>query len=270
MLSLSGDEKLKAVANGEVKKPKDLPGQTVLGDAWVEVAKGQTGYMRTAAEERAVYWYRQAMAQASESDRPALRRKLEGLPGQVPFMKIAAAAKAGTVDKTRTLGGTAGGAAKGATAFNDLPEEGGLLVGLSVTTKGSGNRASVASVQPIYLTGAGQKQGGTFGRPEGSATSLEAREGYAVGAITGKGGPDRVEGFKVVFMRIKGATLDPTDSYESEWVGKSDAKASSAALAVIAAGSDVLVSGDGKLIVGLHGRTNAGGELEAVGLTKMR
>jgi hypothetical protein len=47
---------------------------------------------------------------------------------------------------------------------------------------------------------------------------LMAKPGYAIGAITAKTGLG-IDGLSVTFMGIRGDELDPTDSYESEWVG---------------------------------------------------
>jgi hypothetical protein len=45
-----------------------------------------------------------------------------------------------------------------------------------------------------------------------------AKPGYAVGQITLRTGLG-MDGLSVTFMKVTDGKLDPTDSYESEWVG---------------------------------------------------
>jgi len=79
-----------------------------------------------------------------------------------------------------------------------------------------------------------------------------AREGYAVGAIDVETG-NLVHAVRVVFMRLKpDGQLDPSDSYKSDWIGAS------------ADGPAKTLGGDGKKVIGVHGRRGA--VLDAVGL----
>ncbi len=78
-----------------------------------------------------------------------------------------------------------------------------------------------------------------------------AKEGYAVGGIIAKSG-NRIDGFRVVFMRLDGDRLDTTDSYESEWFGGRGG------------GGETLLGGTGNLVIGLHGQQGA--DLDGVGL----
>src|SRR5205814_1409307 len=108
----------------------------------------------------------------------------------------------------------------GGEAFEDVPKDLSLLVGLT----GSNwihFGPTIGSVQPIYLTGEGIREGPAFGTTAGRTLwRVAAKEGYAVGGIVAK--PSNVvDGFKVVFMRIDGARLDPKDRYESAWLGGS-------------------------------------------------
>jgi hypothetical protein len=79
-----------------------------------------------------------------------------------------------------------------------------------------------------------------------------AKPGYAVGGLQ-VDTPEFVNAFAVIFMRVKpDGRLDPTDSYISDWVGpKSDMPPQ-------------ILSGQGKRVIGIHGR--AGAILNAVGL----
>ncbi len=149
----------------------------------------------------------------------------------------------------------------GPTTFRDLPRQPAMLVALRVST-GLLNPSvlMVRSIQPKYLTPAGKVNGKAYGRGASAKVQseflaefldLEAKEGYAVGAIVVKAG-DRVDGFRVVFMRIKGDRLDPNDKYESRWVGGRGGRA------------ETLLGGDGKPVIGIHGR--CGDDLDSIGL----
>jgi hypothetical protein len=78
-----------------------------------------------------------------------------------------------------------------------------------------------------------------------------ARPGYAVGGMTARA-TDRLNSFKLIFMRIAGSRLDPADAYESPWVGGQNG------------GPEVRQGGDGRPAVGLHGR--AAWEVDSAGL----
>lgn len=250
MMALSTAPATVKAAAGEADKPTASAPQADLGDAWGEVAKAQAGYMRSAATDRAVYWYRDALSRAPSADRPAIQKRMESLPGQVPFLKFAAAVKDEAVDKTKAVGG------RGSRGLGDVPDEGALLVGLTLTTAPEGKSTIVSSVQPIYLTAAGRKAGDTYGKPEGTPVTLEARDGYAIGTLVGKGF-DRVDGLRVVYMRVKGPTLDPADAYESDWVGGKNNSA------------ETLVGGDGKPVVGVLCRVS-GLQLDGLGLIRVK
>jgi hypothetical protein len=85
--------------------------------------------------------------------------------------------------------------------------------------------------------------------------SVKAKPGYAVGAINVKAGLV-VNGFSVTFMRIRGNTLDPADSYSSAWIGDKTG----------GTGPRVL-GGDGTPIIGIIGRRSAS-DCNGLGLVK--
>jgi serine/threonine protein kinase len=136
----------------------------------------------------------------------------------------------------RTVGGSDGA------PFEVVRAPGHFLVGLAVTfTTHSYGLTVISSVQPLFRSTDGSAWVRSFllGRRNGPEQVVRARDGYAVGGLIGKSG-SRVDGFKVVFMRIKGAVLDPEDAYESEWVGGPG-------------GRPFQLGGDGSPVVGLHG-----------------
>jgi hypothetical protein len=56
-------------------------------------------------------------------------------------------------------------------------------------------------------------------------------------------------------MKVKNGKLDPTDSYESAWIGGADG-----------GGPKTKVGGTGAPVVGLSGRTNTAQHLGSIGL----
>ena len=79
---------------------------------------------------------------------------------------------------------------------------------------------------------------------------VKAKPGYAVGAIYVRGGGG-FDAFKPIFMRVKDKGLDTKDSYEGPQVGGTG-------------GGEGTVGGDGNFIIGLHGKANDQGKIEAL------
>lgn len=134
------------------------------------------------------------------------------------------------------------------TAFRDLAPTGSLLVGFDYGVIRN-NGQKIGSLRPLYLLGNGSKK---LGDPHGDAPAdgrADARPGYAVGAITVRG-DFMLRGFQLTFMRIKGASLDPADSYQSDWIGGK-------------VGATKNFDGAGQPIVGLYGKT--GDNIEELG-----
>lgn len=180
----------------------------------------------------------------------AILKKMDDLPGAVPYNRIANAATTGGVVKTDIIGQLGG------SPFEHVWESGGLLVGFDVSTQGYYDHTVIASVQPIYITPKGEEAGPAFGHVQGDTlVRIRARPNYVVGAITGKGG-NRVDGFKVHFVRLKGGALETADTYESEWIGGPGG------------GPPKALSGEGKMVVGIFGRTGDG--FDCLGLIRMK
>ncbi|HMC88526.1 MAG TPA: hypothetical protein VKI17_03215, partial [Gemmataceae bacterium] len=141
--------------------------------------------------------------------------------------------------------------------FTELPAEGALLVGLDVGLRKVGNDELVFALRPLYRTAQGDTSYQNFGvfqsaaepaaakkrGPRKQATRtvhLQADPGYAVGAITLRTGVN-IRGMSLTFMRVSGRTLDPQQSYTSDWLG--DTKF----------GRQGTVSGNGAPIIGVFG-----------------
>ena len=137
--------------------------------------------------------------------------------------------------RTREAGSRAG------TPFEVVKAPGTFLVGFAATTTRYANRWTVVgSIQPIFQSvNKSPIRSLVFGPRRGTPTVLMARDGYAVGDLFVSTGA-RVNSFKIVFMRIKGEVFDPTDKYESAWLGE-------------VANSPIRLAGDGNPIVGIYG-----------------
>ncbi len=101
--------------------------------------------------------------------------------------------------------------------FRDYGSEGAFLVGFELGLGKFFNNDVIGAARPIYRS----KTGDTLGTAHGSSKdtkTLQAKEGYAVGAITVRSGLT-IDGISLTFMKISGTKLDPKDSYESEWFG---------------------------------------------------
>jgi hypothetical protein len=102
--------------------------------------------------------------------------------------------------------------------YRDIAPPGGLLVGFDVGLGKFGKNDVVRAARPIYRVGDQESSGQQFGTELDRVVTAKAKPGYAVGAITVKAGLT-ADGFSVTFMRIDGDHLDPTDAYESDWLG---------------------------------------------------
>lgn len=134
------------------------------------------------------------------------------------------------------------------TPFRDLAPAASLLIGFDYAViRTSGQK--IGSLRPLYLLGNGGKKLGDAHGDAPTDVRVDARPGYAVGAITARG-DFMLRGFQLTFMRIKGAGLDPADSYQSDWIGGK-------------VGPTKNFDGAGQPIVGLYGKT--GDNIEELG-----
>jgi hypothetical protein len=103
--------------------------------------------------------------------------------------------------------------------FKTVGPAGGVLIGLEAKFTKFGVQDIVRAVRPIYRVGGKEEFGKQFGNNLTGSVTLRAKDGYAVGAISGKANL-WCHGFSLTYMRLKAdGTLDPKDTYESEWVG---------------------------------------------------
>ena len=107
--------------------------------------------------------------------------------------------------------------------FSEAVSEQAYLVGFEISRAklhGHGD-PEIVSVQPLYRTKDGEKQGKgkLYGEKSDDVERAFAPKGYAVGALRGEAHGE-VSGFELVFMKIKpDGTLDPNDLRISPWIG---------------------------------------------------
>jgi hypothetical protein len=157
-----------------------------------------------------------------------------------------------TIHRSQTVGG------KGGEPFEAKGQRGAFLIGFAVKMRGT----EIAFLQPIYGTATGRKVAASgIGWPKDTQAhpKLEAKIGYAIGGLkvwcNPDGGFQLVIGIRILFMRRRGPVLDPKDSYWSEWIGASGK------------GQEVMLGGDGKPVIGIHGR--AGGAIDSLGIIQL-
>jgi hypothetical protein len=136
--------------------------------------------------------------------------------------------------------------------FRDVAPEHGLLVGMRVGYVNAFGGSKVGMVQPIFQLGKSYIEGKVFGANIAPSVTVVAKPGYAIGAINTHTGL-LVDAFQIVFAKFKNGKFDTRDNYRSEWLGDSHG------------GGVHSASGEGRPIVGIHGRSN-GREINALGL----
>jgi hypothetical protein len=165
------------------------------------------------------------------------------------FTAARAAVDAGRVESSKPLGfhNKRG-------LFNELPADGAVLVGFDVGIGKFLDIETVYALRAVYMTANGETSGQEHGlfygqRKVGKRTykskvlrrvRVLARPGYAVGGVTLRSGLN-INGLSLTFMRINGRSLDPRQSYTSEWVGDRTG------------GNEAYMGGDGAPVVGIHG-----------------
>jgi hypothetical protein len=94
-----------------------------------------------------------------------------------------------------------------------------VLIGMDIALGTFGGDDVIKAIKPFYRVGDKEVPGGFRGTKRDRLTTLKAKAGYAVGALSCKFGLN-FDGISLTFMKVKAdGTLDPKDSYESEWVG---------------------------------------------------
>jgi hypothetical protein len=137
-------------------------------------------------------------------------------------------------------------------SFREVAPAGGVLVGVKVGYIDAFGGNKVGAIWPVFQVDQAYVVGARAGMEMEPTATVVARPGYAVGAIHVRAGM-LLDAFQLVFMRVRDGRLDAADAYQSEWLG--DPRG----------GNLGEVSGSGRPVVGLHGKTN-GREINALGL----
>jgi hypothetical protein len=125
------------------------------------------------------------------------------------------------------------------------------VVGLEVHAGTGGRGTIVRGIRPLLLRGGEVAPGELRGAAAGEATTLRAPPGYALGGLVVMAS-DRVEGLAPVWLRCGPEGLDPADARLGPWCGRGGK------------GTEVLLGGDGRPVLGFAGR--CGASLDAIGL----
>jgi S1-C subfamily serine protease len=120
----------------------------------------------------------------------------------------------------------------------------GLLVGFEIGLGKFFDNDIVKAARPIYRVGDKTSLGEQYGTDTTRVVKIEAKPGYAVGAIMIKTGLG-VDGMSVIFMKVADGKLDPKDNYESEWVGGKGG------------GGLTRITGEGSPVIGFVAKANA-------------
>jgi hypothetical protein len=255
MLALGSDLKLKELATAELEADAELDAtkrpdeQLKLADSWWDYAGSVEPATRDRIESRALFWYTKALPQLSGVPKLRVEKLLQEVSGRL-FARIQAATRTKKLSRDRGAGSNRG------TAFFDVLDEGGLLIGLEVGTVDVGGQRYIRSLRPLYRSARGETSGVLHGASgPGNTVTLKAKEGYAVGGITAKVS-GRLDGLSITFMQTQGLTLNPRNAYSSAWAGSQ------------AASTEFHLGGSGLPVVGVAGRlTNV---IEAISLITLR
>jgi hypothetical protein len=245
LLKEGSDEALRELAGQELAASGD-PGELLsLADAWYERGNESRAIGSRAMLARAHEYYLKAAPGLSGLNRAKALRRAEALePNANTTGRYAAiwTHVRSSIAGARTNDLHPAGGFTGDKEYRDVSPTGGLLVGLKYTMKSVRDDLElVESVRPIYLPAEGEREGETHGTRGREASTLKAKQGYAVGTIRVRSGGGW-EGFQLVYMKIGKAGLDPSDSYDSEWAGP------------VVPDRGAHTVGEGKMAVGIHGR----------------
>jgi len=247
MLVKGGEPALASLASRDLAGVSGFDDKQKLGDAWADYGLKHQDVSR-GCMIRSQFWYLSAMKEAKGLARAVLMKKLSVLPPGPDFSLLKE--MWGQTETSERSGGVNG-------PSDDLPQTPGLLAGFEYITSPWEGRNKIGSIRPVFVTEAGRSVGHyhPWAFPEAKAQVIEAKPGYAVGAISVDAG-DRVFGIRIRFMRVHGVVLDPDDSYDSPWIGsQGTAKARD-------------FGGDGRALVGAH--IFAGGDFEGIAIIQLK
>lgn len=253
LLAAGDDAKLKGAAQREVGDPTDPADVLAVADAWHDLGLAASGSARRAMLAHSHATYLKIAGELAGLSRTKADKRIEELEKLIEgkgahdelWIAVRAAIRGKSIEDLTPLGGFIT-----RKAYRDTAPAGGILIGFRYTTKIFANSHPVMDyLQPIYLTPLGEKLGTGFGKAPAKPLTVRAKPGYAVGAMRIRGG-GLLEGYGLIFMRVRGKSLDPADKYESPWLGRESRAA------------DQPLVGDGRPVIGIHGKLRADGDEE--------
>ena len=151
----------------------------------------------------------------------------------------------GQLKQSIAVGGTRGG------RFEVIPDESSVLVGFMYTaSRHYVGHLTIKAIRPIFRGRHGESIGEWCGVPRGKVRRVEAEDGYVVAGLVAKSG-NRVDGIRLIYMRVKNGRLNPDDTYRSEWIGGRRGN------------PETLCAANGHPLIGIYGRKGA--DLDAIG-----
>lgn len=93
-----------------------------------------------------------------------------------------------------------------------------VMTGMRLYWDGA-DTTGIFGLQPIYMTPQGRVEGKLVGAEKGKEHVLEARPGYVVGDVQVHMANGNTRAIMLVFNRLKGEKIEPTEKYDSPWVG---------------------------------------------------
>lgn len=248
LLAKSSDPKLKAAAEKDLAANEDNANACIsAAEVWYDTIAAIEGYPKTQTQRRIQSLYIKALPSVAGLTKTKVEKRLEELAKIIPaagedvgvWTIVRTTLREKSYDKLEAMGG-----AFSSKDFNEIPIEPSILIGFNYTLRRFGDKDLIDHFQAIYLTANGEKLGPAYGNfKAGKKLTIKAKAGYAIGKIAIRGG-GLLGGMNIVFMKIEGSQLKADDNYQSGWIGHKDSP-------------DSPFLGDGRLIVGLHGRLQA-------------
>lgn len=254
MLAQGGDASLESLAKKDLAQPTEPSEQIAVGDAWWTAAEKGDASAKARLQSHAASWYQKAipklagLSKAKAEKRVAEAAELAKAGGLAPTV-VSIYAKALNAVKNREINKMRPNGSRNEIPWMDVPEPGGIMVGLDV---GLSRHGSIQALQGVYATQRAEVRGRPVGMPTPRSINIRAKPGFAIGAIR-MSAPWRIDGLSVTFMQISGDRLISDQSYTSEYCGNREDNAEE-------------MSAGGEPIIGLHGHIDDDGRLSSLGL----
>jgi hypothetical protein len=252
-LVLGSDGVLRSAAEKDSKAATGAATDKVeAAENWHKLAAPLDPLQKSNLDGRALFLFRASLDDSVGLAKIRVEKRIEELtkttaaPAGESLMKwspIKNAVKDGNLKEWQILGG-------GNKSFQEVPPTGAVLVGFrySATT----NNRIPDFLQAIYRGPKGEFNGAAAGTVNARTQILvtKAKAGYAVGAIYIRSGA-WLDAIQPIFMKMTATGIDPNDSYKGVHFGGEG-------------GSGTTLGGDGNFVVGIRGRVDSNGHIQAL------